>query len=423
MADHRQDILDTIRDRGPVSLRDIEVTTGLGRTTVAMLVTDLRAQGAVVVAREAERSGRREGRPPLRFVLNPELALTVGILFEHTHIRAAVADLGLRLVATDVRFMPVAEDPRAALGVAASMVDGLVGMPGISRSRVIGVAIGVAAPVDEPSGTVRDTNALRGWVDLKPGPVLEKRLGLPVQVANDATLAGFGEAVAGAATGSRNVVYVKLSASIGCGIVIDGVPYTGASGTAGELAHLVVEDGGTLCFCGSRGCLQTVVGGHAVLSRLLSSHARVARQAESDREALKGSELTLDERLKVVIDCAVEGDLACRRVLQDVAEHVGQALVNVCNLLNPEIIVVGGVFSDAGALLLEPLDRFVRTYTKHLYKTPVRIVPPQLGEWAEVVGAAAHVVRSPSPAARRRLQRLLDGAGSEPNGKVAEAGR
>jgi predicted NBD/HSP70 family sugar kinase len=244
-----------------------------------------------------------------------------------------------------------------------------------------------------------------------------------VQVANDATLAGFGEAVAGAARGSRHLVYVKLAGSIGCGIVIDGIPYGGFSGTAGELAHLIVDEDGALCFCGSRGCLHTVIGGHAVLSGLLSDHARLVRMTERDREERKGSPLTLDERLQVVIDCAMEGDRACQRVLRDVAEHLGLALVNVCNLVNPETIVIGGVFSHAGAFLFDPLRQFVHTYTTHLYKSSVKIVPAMLGEWAEVVGGAAAVARGSAPAPRRRLRQILDGVSSEPNGRHPEASR
>jgi predicted NBD/HSP70 family sugar kinase len=262
----------------------------------------------------------------------------------------------------------------------------------------------LAAPVEVPTGTVRATTALRRWVDLQPAADLTRRLGFPVSAGNDATLAGFGEAMKGAARGSRHVIYVKLSASIGCGILIGGAPYGGAFGTAGELAHLVVDERGPLCFCGNRGCLHTVVGGQAILTDLEATHARQMREAEADRRR----PLTQDECLELVIDWARAGDPACIRVLREVAEHVGLALVTVCNLLNPETIVVGGVLSRAGDLLFRPLRDRVHASTRHLSRSPVRIVPPELDEWAEVLGACALVVRSNTPAFRRRLQALID---------------
>jgi predicted NBD/HSP70 family sugar kinase len=413
MADHRQVVLDTIRDNGPLRLGEIERLIGLGRTTVAALVNDLRTQGAVVAV-EAERSESPAGtgRRPMMISLNPDLARVVGIQFEHTNVRAAVADLGFNRLREDIRSMPVSEDPRAALAAAAEMVTAMTSSLEIPRARIIGAAMALAAPVDVPTGTVRATRALRGWVDLQPAADLTRRLGFPVTAGNDATFAGFGETMKGAARGSRHAVYVKLSASIGCGIVIGGAPYGGAFGTAGELAHLVVDERGPLCFCGNRGCLHTVVGGQAILADLEATHGRQMREEEarrmSEEEARRMSPLTQDECLELVIDWARGGDPACIRVLREVAEHVGLALVTVCNLLNPETIVVGGVLSRAGDLLFRPLRDWVHASTRHLSRSPVRIVPPELDEWAEVLGACALVVRSNTPAFRRRLQAVID---------------
>jgi predicted NBD/HSP70 family sugar kinase len=400
MAANRQVVLETVRDHGPMSLRDIERLVGLGHTTVGALVTELRTQGALVVA-EADRSQARSGtgRPPMLVSLNPNLARVVGIQFEHTHVRAAIADLRFRILSQDVRFMPVAHDARGALAAGAEMIEALIASASVARRRIVGVAMALAAPIDVPSGTVRPTDALRGWVGLQPAADLSRHLQLPVKVDNDATLAGFGEAVTGAALGSRYVVYVKLSATVGGGIVIDGYPYGGATGTAGELAHVAVGENGPLCFCGSRGCLHTVVGAEAILDDLRSTHARRLREV---------SEWTLDQQLGKVIEWAREDDAACRRVLRDVAGRVGVALVNVCNLINPDTIVVGGVLSGAGDLLFQPLREWVNTYTRHLSPARVRIVPPELGESAEVIGAGALVLRSNTASFRRRLQALID---------------
>jgi len=405
VADSRQVVLDIIRDRGPIGLRDIERLTGLGHTTVGSLVAELRAQDAVV-ADEAPPSRRRSGtgRPPILVSLNPDLARLVGVQFEHTHIRAAVTDLSFRIRDESTRQLQVSRDADESLAVATEMVRALIGASGLPQSRFVGVAMALAAPIDQKDGTVRTTTALRDWVGRRPAEDLGRRLRLPVTIGNDATLAGFGEFVAGAANGSLHSVYVKLSATIGCGIVIDGVPYVGATGTAGELAHVVVDDRGELCYCGSRGCLNREISVYRILRDLESAHGS---QLE---DATRGK--SLDECLEVIVDWAVRGDAACQRKLREIAGTVGLALVNLCNLVDPQTIVVGGVLSQAGDLLLEPLCERVHTATREVTPSPVVIVRPSLGEKAEVLGAAALVLRSGRPQFKLRLQKLIDDPGS-----------
>src|SRR5215467_5149671 len=283
MADNRAIVLDLIRDNGPITRREIQRLSGLGHTTVAGIIDRLRSQGAIVDVvpdqtgirraggRPPTRTGMREasGRPATRVALNPDLARLVGIQFEHTHIRAAITDLGLGLLREELHPMDVSKEPASALEAGAEIILDLIRSVGAPSRRVVGVAMALAAPVNTSAGVVQITRALRDWVGLRPGADLSRRLGgLPVVAANDATLAGFGEAVIGAGQGSRHVLYLKLSASIGCGIVIDGVPYTGATGTAGELAHVVVDDRGDLCFCGNRGCLWRLIGAERILNDL-----------------------------------------------------------------------------------------------------------------------------------------------------------
>jgi predicted NBD/HSP70 family sugar kinase len=268
----------------------------------------------------------------------------------------------------------------------------------------------LGAPVDVLDGIVHETARLNRWVGRKPAEELAMRLGLPVDIGNDATLAGLGEATVGAAPGSHDVVYLKLSAAIGCGIVLAGRPYHGAAGTAGELAHMTVVPGGARCFCGNRGCLWTVIGSERILDELESTTSDSASRLRESRG------LDPDERLNQVIELAlVEHDLACQEQLREVGVNAGLALVNVCNLLNPSTIVVGGTLVQAGALLMEPLRDTVIRFTRHLSRRPpgqrqrsIEILEATLGDWAEVQGAAAMVLRSYNPSIVRNLIEMID---------------
>lgn len=403
MADSRHQIFEVIRNRGPISLKEIVEQTGLSRATVTDLLGKLRDRGAVVVV-DAGRGEARAGtgRPPHLYSVNPELAIVVGLHFEHGLIRAAVADLGLRMIAQSIRTTPVAGDFSNALGVAAAMVSEIVGRAGVTRQRLLGAAISLPAPIDRVNGRVLATTILPDWVGRRPAAELEKRLQVPVDVDNDATLAGFGEVMAGAAQGCRHVVYVKASAAIGCGIVIDGRPYHGAFGSAGELAHVMVVSDGELCFCGNRGCLLTVTGGQHIVERLESIRSLSFQQ----RRQTEGA--GIDEHLEQVVRRAQQGDVACQRVLFDAVGHLAVALADVCNLINPERLVIGGILGGAGELLLGPLRDRVLEATRALSPKPVDVVPSELGEWAEVLGAMALVQRGPRTDLNRRLHVLLD---------------
>jgi predicted NBD/HSP70 family sugar kinase len=228
-------------------------------------------------------------------------------------------------------------------------------------------------PLRRDSGEVGDSSILPGWIGTRPERLLHEELGLPVRVDNDANLGALAETVWGAGQGALDLVYVKAATGIGAGLVLGGRLHHGAAGTAGELGHLPVDEGGTVCRCGNRGCLETLAGAEAILEPL---------------RRRRGDGLTLRE----VVAMAVAGDLACRRVIEDAGRALGRGVAGACNLLAPERVVVGGELAQAGELLLAPLRAaLARAAIGSMREVPV--VPGVLGERAEVLGAVALVLR------------------------------
>src|SRR5262249_21679892 len=142
-----------------------------------------------------------------------------------------------------------------ALGAAAAMVGDVLTEAGICRERVIGVGMGIPGPIDRRTRTIGSASILPGWVGLAPAEEMARRLGLPVEIDNDANVGALAEVYWGAGRGHSEIVYVKASTGIGAGIVTAGQLYRGAVGTAGEIGHTTVDEQGPLCRCGSRGCL------------------------------------------------------------------------------------------------------------------------------------------------------------------------
>jgi len=395
-------LLDLVRLERSVSIGEAADRTGLSRATVSEVFNGLRHHGVVVAAEPARSDTRPTGRPPQRFALNPRLGVAVGVEFEEGYVRVAVSDLGLTVLDQRRRSLPVAEDFEAAMDAAAEMTVQLLASAGADRSRAVGLVVSLPAPVNRVDGVVHTTTILPSWAGRRPGQELWTRLGVPVDIDNDASLGVIAETALGAAQRYRYVVYVKVSTGLGCGIVLDGLPYHGAMGTAGELGHLIVDEDGPICYCGSRGCLHAYVGARAITEALRSTPAG---------ERLFGAAYTPDERLEMVIQQAlVRGDPACQRIIRDGGHRLGIALASVCNLLNPECVVIGGVLSKAGTLLLDPLRDALHSHTVPLTPIRVEVILSQWQEQAEVIGALAQVLRGPNPRFRERLYALAGAA-------------
>lgn len=382
---NKQQVLLTLRERGGVSQAELVVLTGLSRSTISSIVSELREARLVVEGPRPghQRPGSRGGRPATGLQLRKESAAAVGIDFGHTHVQVAVADLQLNLLARRFRDVEVDHAAAAAMDIAAELVDEALAEAGVDRAEVIGVGIGVPGPVDQAHGLVGSSTILPGWVGLRVAEVMQQRLGLPVEIDNDANLGALAELTTGAAQGVSDVVYIKASTGVGAGLIMGGRLHRGITGTAGEIGHTTIDENGSLCYCGNRGCLETLAGAPAIL-----------RMVERGR-----GELTFTR----VLALADEGDPVCRRALADAGRQVGVAVASICNLLNPERVVVGGLLSRAGDLVLDPIREAVNRCAVGAAAEGLQVVPAILGDRAELMGALALVVRGPNPVFAARL--------------------
>ena len=227
-----------------------------------------------------------------------------------------------------------------------------------------------AAETHVESGTLGSTSILPGWTGARPAEELRGRLGVPVHVDNDANLGALGEMVWGSGRGVRDLAYIKVASGVGAGLVIEGKIYRGPGGTAGEIGHITLDESGPVCRCGNRGCLETFAAARYVLPLLQSSH---------------GTDLTMEG----VVRLARDGDPGCRRVIADVGRHIGSGVANLCNLLNPSRVVLGGDLAEAGELVLGPIRESVGRYAIPSAARQLSVLPGALGGRAEVLGALA----------------------------------
>jgi predicted NBD/HSP70 family sugar kinase len=372
---NRKRILDALRERGVASRAELARITGLSRSTVSTIVGDLLETGLATErdSRDSASRAAHAGRPPVMVSLDSSAGLVLGIDFGHQHLRVAVSDLSHTVLAEAWRELDVDHSAVHGLEAAAEFVDRVLAEADVDRARVIGVGMGLPAPIDRATGAVLSSSILPGWVGVDAAAEASRRLGLPVEVENDANLGALAELVWGAGQGKSEVAYIKASTGIGAGVISGGRLHHGVGGTAGELGHTVVVEGGAVCRCGNRGCLETLASARSIADLLSASR----REEISTRRLLELSN---------------DGDQAAQRLIGDAGSAIGLAVANLCNVINPEAVIVGGDLSAAGDVLLEPLRQTVRRTAIPSAVDGLEIVPGVLGERAELLGALALVM-------------------------------
>lgn len=287
--------------------------------------------------------------------------------------------------ARDGRILARAEAPTPADDQEATLAAMVEAARGLMTADVLAVGVGAAGMVDVANGILRFAPNL-AWRDLAIAEHMRAAIGVPCQLDNDANVAAYGEFRFGAGRGYRHVLLVTVGTGIGGGIIIDGRLFRGANGYAAEIGHVVVEPLGPPCGCGNRGCWEQVASGTAIgrLGREAAGErpgSALARLADGDPDAVTGATVTR---------AALEGDPDALGILGVVGTRLGIGIAGLVNVLDPQVVVVGGGAIAAGDLLLGPARVAFHDAVEAPDRRPsVPIVAAQLGNDAGAVGAAA----------------------------------
>jgi len=349
---NRSIVLDIIRRGGKVSRTDLAKRSTLTKPTVSAIVDDLIARGIVqeVGFGKTVATGGRRARL-LEF--NDASAAYLGVRFGVHTTTVAIADARGEVRA--VRETPtISGDPHAAVRSALELLDGALEEAGLPRSRLASVGVTVPGMVDTRSGTVAFAPNL-GWTDVPIRSLLQQAFDLPVVVHNVTNAGAIAEGRIGAAKGARSYVWVYVGHGLGAGIVIDGQLFSGTKGFSGEIGHCPIVDDGPLCSCGLRGCLETLASGKAI--------ERIAAEAARGSEPTRLSELQAPFDAAVVLEAARAGDAVSQRILLEVGQNLGVGLSYLINVLDPELVVLGGRVMEAQDYILEGARASVARHT------------------------------------------------------------
>jgi glucokinase len=247
--------------------------------------------------------------------------------------------------------------------------------------EAVGIGIGSPGQVDYKNGIVYDPPNFCGWHSENLAQMFNKHFHLPVFVDNDANVAALAESVFGSGKKSKYFALITLGTGVGCGFILDNKVYHGSTGAAGEFGHTVIKYDGPVCNCGQRGCLERFIGAQWIVERALN---RLKSYPESKLHNLVNSG---NVSPKVIADLANNGDDLCKKIITDTGDFLGMALGSLVNLLNLDLILIGGGISNAGDILFDAIRKTIINYSLSITGSIVRIEKASLGEAAGVIGA------------------------------------
>ncbi len=303
-----------------------------------------------------------------------------------TKLRALVADLDGRVYGQDIRPSQTDEGLDAVVSRMVESLTAAAEQAGAGLADLKGAGVASPGAVDVNRGVVPSAPQLPGWHEVPLVEIMSRRLGLEVWLENDATAAALGEHTFGGGRGSRHMLYLTVSTGVGGGIIIDGKLYRGASGSAGELGHVMIDAHGPPCGCGARGCLESFASGTAIARRGEELVAGGESQVLAELRQREG--WVTAEMMKRAVDL---GDVASREAFRQAGHYLGIALASYVNIFNPEVILIGGGVARAGDLLMGQARTTMQALAMSQPLKDVRLDLGELGDRAGLLGMIARL--------------------------------
>ncbi|MEV4353333.1 ROK family transcriptional regulator [Nonomuraea sp. NPDC049625] len=366
-------VLRFVREHAPCSRADIAASTGLNKATVSSLVADLIDRRLV---RETGLTENRVGRPATMLVLDGSPYAAIGVEINVDYVSAVAVDLAGERLLTWRRSFGGGESVNQGVAGVGAIIRRVVSRMAKEERQILGLAVAVPGLVDV-QGTVRIAPNL-GWRDADIGGDLTKALrdpGFPIQVDNDANLAALAEQRFGAHAGASDLVYLTGEIGVGAGIILDGRLRRGRLGYSGEIGHVQLDPDGPECHCGRHGCLEVMAGIGAVLGK-------------------DPSPAEIQVEIEESVRLARAGDPATLATLESVGRSLGRGVSILANLLNPEVVILGGYYVPLAPWLLPAVQDEMDGRVIASGSGGCQVVASTLGHDAAALGGAARVLDS-----------------------------
>ena len=345
--------------------------------TIAKVIAEMCEDGYIVNCGKMDTG---KGRSPVIYGLAPESGYFVGVDLMSNGLNLGLMNFNGELVKLDMDVPYEYRNSQEGLDELCGYVTDFIDQLDIAKERILNVGVNIPGRVNPEMGQSfsRFNFEERPLVDL-----MAERIGCRVYIDNDTRSMTYGEMSKGVVKGEKDVIFINLSWGLGCGLIFNGELYMGKSGFSGELGHFPSFDNEILCHCGKRGCLETEISGMALHRNLLQC-VKEGRQTLLSEQIMKDeASLTLDD----IIEATLKEDLLCIELVEDIGQKLGRYLAGLINLLNPEMVIIGGSLARTGDSVLQPVKSAVRKYSLNMVNRDSAIVLSKLQGKAGVTGA------------------------------------
>ena len=385
---NQQVVLETIRGASGVSRTEIAQDTGLTAQTISNIVRRLLDEGLVVES--GKKSSARGGKPKVNLEINPDAGYALGAQIDRDEIALVLLNLGGQPLRRVRHVMPAGQAPEEVVRLLAKAAKELIQEAGGVDRKMLGLGVASPGPLDPENGVLYEPPGFKNWEEVPIKQMLQERTGYPVLVDNDAMAAAVGERWVGKARGTDNYAFVYNGWGLGAGLFLEGHVYRGATGTAGEFGHTSLDPNGPECECGNRGCLIRYCSPREIISAV----ERRLRAGESS--SLRYSWLKKPGQLDLatIRAAAIAGDRVAAEELAASGRMLGRAIVGMVNLLDLQMVVLGGkALGEAAYIYRREVEEALR---KILYpeRREVRVELSCAGEDSGAVGAASVVLHA-----------------------------
>ncbi len=371
---------------GPITQREISRISGLSFTTVASIVSGLEKRGVVEHSTESSTNG---GRPSAIYRRNSTYRYVIGIEAQHDRFRLIVSDLAGHTISQSTTSFDKRIGKEGFLELLLRQIRDQIDIHKGDTNRFLGVGIGVGGLVNPKDDTVSILPHLPNWGSISLRESVEREFHLKVSIQNNSAAAALGELWYGLGRGKKNFLFINVRDGIGMGIVLNGELYRGTTGTAGEFGHITVDDRGPVCTCGNVGCLETLTSVPALVQSAKNLIADGVTSAINDMSNGDNDSVTF----QMLVDASKQGDKLAYKLFTDAGRYLGEGVVSLVNLLNPELIIIGGDFVQTGQLVLESIKDVLIRQALELPRKAVEVVFSELGENASALGSAVPIIQ------------------------------
>jgi predicted NBD/HSP70 family sugar kinase len=368
-------ILSVLDQTGNTTIAELSRDLAISTPKVTSLVNELVEDGLVQDEGKINSTG---GRRANIYGLVSTSGYFIGVDVKKYSLNIGLLDFKKTLVTTKEQIPFLLENTTESMQALINSIKEFMKVQKLPKEKVLGIGINLSGRINHISGY---SYSFFHFNEEPLSKVLENALGIPIFLENDSRAMAYGEFCSGVVSGEKNVIFINLDYGTGMGVLVDGKLYYGKSGFSGEFGHIPIFNNEIICQCGKKGCLETEVSGQALL-RMFQEKIKNG----SSSILAKNGEIPANLKLSDLVDAALKEDMLVIELLAVFSEKLGRALAVLINLLNPELVILGGTIAETGDYIRLPTRSSLNKYSLSLVNSDTQLKLSKLGEQAGILG-------------------------------------